>query len=221
MKRLCACLLALIMVIGSVGCSSKPHEQTNDTTESSQTDSTEDAPVQKLEVSLLKDGKFAVTGEQFAQAYKSCLNNIYSVSFIGENEENDGYDYDVTVGFETATLSFSKSGKDKSEAVESKIFEVMDTVSVVYVGDDITQITPAFVALVNTLNPDMNYAEAKNILLDMVTKMEKIENDSNTLISKREIDGVTYSFGTISNLMLVLTASVDPNVTISSDNNSI
>ncbi len=221
MKRLCACLLALIMVIGSVGCSSKPHGQTNGTTESSQTNSTEETSVQKLEVSLLKDGKFAVTGEQFAQAYKSCLNNIYSVSFIGKNEDNDGYDYDVTVGFETATLSFSKSGKDKSEAVESKIFEVMDTVSVVYVGDDITQITPAFVALVNTLNPDMNYTEAKNILLDMVTKMEKIENDSNTLISKREIDGVTYSFGTISNVMLVLTASVDPNVTISSDNNSI
>ena len=207
MKKLFSAILCCLLVFSLFGCSNNPNEQTDSKTST-----------QKLEVALLKDGKFAVTCEQFIYAYEKCLDDI-TISTVSKNEDDKGYDYDIFVNSVTAELSFSKSGGEKKKAESVKPHEIMDTIAISSTGYYAYKAAESFVALIRTLNPDMDHTEATNILLDMENSLK--EQGNNMQLAKKEVNGVTYSLGKVSNLMYVFTASVDPNVTINPDNNTI
>lgn len=207
MKKAFSAILCFLLVFSLFGCSKNSNEQTDSKTST-----------QKLEVSLLKDGKFAVTCEQFIHAYEKCLDDI-TISTVSKNEDDKGYDYDIFVNSVTAELSFSKSGGEEKKAESVKPHEIMDTIAISSTGYYAYKAAESFVALIRTLNPDMDHTEATNILLDMENSLK--EQGNNMQLAKKEVNGVTYSLGKVSNLMYVFTASVDPNVTINPDNNTI
>lgn len=211
MKKLFSAILCFLLVFSLFGCSNNPNEQTESKTST-----------QKLEVSLLKDGKFVVTCEQFIHAYEKCLNEK-TISIVSKNEDNKGYDYDIHVNSVTTELSFSKSGGEKKKAESVNPYEIMDTIAISYTGVMseyyLTQAIYSFDALIWTLNPDMDYGEASDILSDIIYSLKEQGNNMRT--AQKEVNGVTYSLLVVSNLMCVFTASVDPNVTINPDNNTI
>lgn len=207
MKKIFSAILCCLLVVSLFGCSNNSDKQTDS-----------EASTQKLEISLLKDGKFAVTCEQFIHAYEKCLDEI-TISTVSKNEDDKGYDYDIYVNSVTAELSFSKSGGENKRAESVKPYEIMDTIAIGSTGYYAYKAAESFIALIWTLNTDMNHTEAADILLDMEESLQ--DQGNNMQLAKKEINGVTYSLGKVSNLMYVFTASVDPNVTITPDNSTI
>lgn len=171
-----------------------------------------------LEISLLQDGKFAVTCEQFISAYE----DILAISRWGANwtiKEDDG-SFQVFDGEYSATLAFSKSGGEGEDAVTAGLHERMDTIAVSCVYDSLEKEFSdgifAVSGLILALNPDMLLDDAKQILIEMTENLQSTGN--NSYMSKKEVNGVTYTLGVarvdMFTSMFVLSASTDPNVTV-------
>lgn len=192
-KKLFCLLLCCLLGFSLFGCSKAEEAQ---------------APATPpLEISLLQGGKFAVTCEQFISAYEDVLEDWIIL------EEDDGV-FQLSAGYFSAKLGFSKSGGEGKNAVEADLHEKMDTIAVFAKLNNGNYGVAPFVALIRVLNPDMSFDEAEQIWDEMGENLPYVSE--NYFASKKVINGVTFTHGLfiIGTGIVALTASIDPNVTI-------
>lgn len=202
-KKLACLLLCCLLGFSLFGCS-KPEEAREPATP-------------PLEISLLQDGKFAVTCEQIVPVYEDALNR-YGKGFW-QVQEDDG-SYQVFSEKYSATLAFSKSGGEGEGAVTAGLHEKMDTIAVSstfdFINEEFSDGGVAIICLILMLNPAISVDEAKQIWFGMVENLQNVSDNFD--MSKKEINGVTFTLGFVHADVLtgvvILSASTDPNVTV-------